>query len=387
MTKFSKNSSVLILSHYLLSPLDNDSAASTAIRNHLLPKVGKLVQIEQPFSESKDDYFYKLIFEGGIQKSKKAYIIIKKPLWLAYIFHPLVAFFEVLVSNPRFDITIACESLSFLAVIPFRKIGLVKKLVYYSVDYVPERFRNRFVNSIYHFLDRIACYNSDLNWVVAKEQIDGRFENGVKRAKSSPFRIVPIGFRLSEIEVKPISKIKYYNLVFVGTVRPSAGARLIVEALPKIAKKFPKIKVTFAGGGEYIGELKELARKLKVTKHVEFLGYIDKHKDLVKLVTDKSIGLAPYAPELESISQRSDPGKIKLYLACGLPVITTQVATSSQTIERGEAGLVIDYDKERLSKAVVDILKDKKRYKKYKKAALLLSQEYDVDKILGRALV
>ncbi len=385
--KFSKSSSrVLILSHFLLNPIKNDSAASTAIRNYLLNKTKKIVQIEQPFLESKVRYFYKLAFVDGKEVSEKKLKVVKSPLWVAYLLHSLIAFFEVFITSTKFDIAIACENLSFLAALPLRKIGIIKKLVYYSVDYVPERFGNPLVNSVYHLLDRLACYHSDVNWVVSKEQITTRFANGVKENKSSPFNIVPIGYRLSEIEVKPFNQIKYYNLIFVGTVRPAAGPQLIVEAMSKIVKRFPNVKVTFAGGGEYTNELKNLAKKLKVTKHLEFLGYIDRHKDLIKAVADKSIGLAPYVWDSKSISMTSDPAKIKIYLACGLPVITTKVATSWPIISKSKSGIVVDYDRDQLVRAVGEMLKSKNKYKKFKINAINLSKKYDVDRIVGNAL-
>lgn len=329
--KFDKaKSQVLIVSHFLLNPIENDSAASSAIRNHLLSKVKKVVQIEQPFTQSPDKFSHKLEFVSGKLTSEIDKEIIKSPMWVAYLLHPLIAFYQVIRTLTKYDLAVACENLSCLALIPLRKFGLISKLVYYSVDYVPERFGNKLVNSTYHFLDRLACYNSDINWVVSKEQISGRFKNGVSKSKSAPFRVVPIGYRLSEINVLPVKKIKYFNLIFAGSVRQTAGPQLIIEALPKIIKKFPKSKITFAGGGEYIKDIKEMARKLGVLKHLEFLGYVDKHSDMVSAVTNKSIGLAPYVWDPKSISMTSDPAKIKIYLCCGLPVITTKIATSGQ---------------------------------------------------------
>lgn len=385
MRFYKEKTRVLILSHFLINPFENNSAASTAMRNFLLKKVKKVVQIEQPFPDSKDKFSYLFIYENGLLKRKFKTKTNLGPAWFVYLMQTVVAFFFTLLSFSKYDLCIACENLSFFAVLPFRKLGLIKKLVYYSVDYVDQRFQNKLMNKIYHALDKFACIYSDVNWVVVEHQIEGRRKNNIPIGKCAPFRIVPIGFRLREINVLPLERTNYCHLMFCGTLRPSAGPQLIISALPPILKKFPKTKLTLVGGGEYKRELKLLTKKLGVADSVRFLGRVVKHKDLIEILTKGSIGFAPYMPDPKSLSVRSDPGKIKLYLACGLPVITTKVATSWPEISKNKAGLVIDFDEKELFKATEYLLVNKNRYKEYKEGAVSLSKRYDIDMIFDNA--
>ncbi len=384
MRFYKDKTNVLILSHFLINPLKN-AASSTSIRNFLLNKVKKIVQIEQPFPNSKEKFSYFLVFEGGQQKKSIKIRAIKKPGWLAYLVHLFMNLYFVLKTFERYDLCIACENLSFLAVLPLRKISLIRKLVYYSVDYVDERFANRLINWVYHGVDRIACKNSDVNWVVVHNQITAREKNGISIEECARFEIVPIGFRNKEIKLQPFNKIDYYQLVFCGALRETAGIQLAIEALPLILRKFPKVRLTLIGSGNYERELKDMVRKLGLKKYVNFLGAMVEHQKVVEILTKGSIGLAPYAPIPGSLSYLSDPGKIKLYLACGLPIITTKIATSGPVLVKKKAGMVIDYSKIRLYQAVSFLLGDRKRYETYRKNAISLSKKYDLDTILATA--
>lgn len=384
MKLLKSSSSVLILSHFFIHPFKNEST-STVIRKFLIDKVKKIVQIEQPFPESKEKYSLEYFYLDAKLKNRIKFQSIKKPYWLSYLIDPINVIYRVLNTFSKYDFCIACDNLSFISVLPLKKIGLIKKLVYYSVDYMEIRFQNRLLNSIYHLIDKIACQNSDENWVVAKVQIEGRKENGLLVDKCAHFKVVPIGFVNREINVLNTSQINYYNLIFCGGLRESAGPQLAIGALPDIIKEFPKITLTIIGDGEYRINLEKLAINLGVSKRVKFLGMIISHKKIVKILTKCSIGLAPYAPIPGSISYRSDPGKIKLYLACGLPVITTKIATSHNVITANKAGIVIDFDEQDLAKAIYQVLKNKERYGTYRKRAISLSKRYDSDRILTYA--
>lgn len=375
---------VLIVSHFLINPLVN-AASSTSIRNYLLDKVRKVTQIELPFPNSKEKYSYILIFENGLRKVFFRLLAIKNPEWLSYLIQSFAVVYLLLKYISKYNLCIACDNLSFMSVLIFRKLGLIRKLIYYSVDYVEERFPNKVLNRVYHLMDKIACKSSDVNWVVAKEQIIGRKDNGLSIDSHAAFKVVPIAFRNKEINIKTIDQIQYYNLAFIGGLRESTGIQFAISALPELIKKYPRIKIIIIGGGNYRKNLEELTKELGVSKNVEFLGMIASHKKVVKILTKCSIGLAPYAPVENSISFRSDPGKIRLYLACGLPVVTTKIATSGKILVDNKAGLISHYNETGLSKAISYLLSNKNRYLKYRNEAIRLSNKYDLDSILNLA--
>ncbi len=373
----------LLLTHFVIRT--NQGPAAPGILKYLLKRTDTVVYIEHPFPHAQIQYSFLSIFKRGTLVYQKKVANIKGPDWLQFIYHFLLSSYFIVRSFSRFDICIACENLSLISTLIFRKIGLINNLVYYSIDYTNKRFNNRIMNNLYYLIDKASCRYSDINWVVTKEQINARKANYGPLNQFSQFSIVPIGYDRSEIKPMPIDRINYFRIIFTGGLLEWAGLQLVIKSIPKLITKFSKIKLTIIGSGYYEKELKRLIKELNISNHVEFLGFIEDYYKLINIVARSSIGLAPYAPLKESVSYKSDPSKIKLYLICGLPVITTIVTTIASQISKTKSGIVIDYSEIDFVKAVEKILNSKKNYLKYKTNAIKLSKKYDLNFILDKA--
>ncbi|MDP3973595.1 MAG: glycosyltransferase [Candidatus Daviesbacteria bacterium] len=353
--------------------------------NFLLGKTKKIVFIGNPFPTSPFKETLMESYENGRLTRDERVPTWKGPEILQYLNHILMTYLLLLKVGLRYDLCIAHENLSFFILYPLRLLGMIKRLVYYSVDYVPQRFSNQLLNKIYHFLDRFACKHSDLNWVMVKEQIKIRRKNSITKKDSSPFALASVGYNFKLIKIKSVDKIDFYNIIFAGALLENSGPQLGILALPYLLKKFPKIYYTIIGKGIYENELKKLIKKLKVEKFVKFTGYIDSFKKMSQIISKGSIGLAPFVPNPNSLSFYSDPSKIKLYLACGLPVITTNVTTIAPLIRASRSGEIINFSEKDLAKTIVKMLSSKEKYESYKKAAVKLSEGYDINNILKKA--
>lgn len=380
--KFSKNTRVLIISHGFR--LESGGPAQD-IRDYLLDKVGEIVYIDHPFPHADYNSSHFFFYQGGSLKNVKRVPIFPFLELLRYVQQFLIIFVFLLLSNKRYDVCFALDNHSVFVTAPFRKIGRVKKLVYYSIDYTPQRFKGGFMNSLYHALDRFACGNSDVNWVVAGHAIDSRRENGVNLGKTAPFKEVPMGFRKQDVKVLPVSKVFLYNLVYMGTLLEKQGLQLVIESFPKLLIKFPKLHLTIIGTGDYEDRLREQVGKLALTPHITFEGFVGDRNKMTDLISKGSIGLAPYRPDAGSFSYYSDPSKIKIYLGSGLPVITTNVTAFSKVLEKEGAGIVIDYAVGDFCKAVETLLENKDEYGKYRERAIALSENYQTEEILKKA--
>lgn len=380
--KLSKDKTkVLLINHFVTTGKGTEETDQRTL-NYMLDKVKKVVQISHPFPFSPTRYSIMTVYENGESIFHQKVRIPKGPDTFQYLFHAFLTFYFLLKAGIRYDLCIALEDLAFATIFPLRFFGFIRKTVYYSVDFTPKRFTNSLINQLYHFLDRFACCHSDLNWVVAKQQIDARSNYGLKIKKCANFVLTPIGYKNKEINIQPVEKINIHNLVFAGALLENSGPQLGIKALPLLINKYPKIHYNIIGKGVFGDNLQSLVKKLKVQKYVTFLGYIESFQELTSCLAKGSIGLAPFVPAPDSLSYYSDPSKIKLYLACGLPVITTKVATIAPIITKDNAGLVVDYDENKLAKAIDSLLKNRKKYELYKNGAIKLSKKYDIDYIL-----
>lgn len=372
---------VLMLTHYNFRAEDGEDT-DQRIFNYLKDRVKKIALITHPFPEFGGRYSYLTIYEDRKLILDKKIFVIKGPAFLQFLHHILIIYYFLFFTGFNFTVCIALENLSFIAIFPLKLLGTIKRLIYYSIDFVPQRFPNQILNNFYHFMDKFACQHSDINWVMTKQMIPPRKKFGITVKNSSPFMIVPIAYETKNINVLPANKINLFNMIYAGALRESMGPQLAIESMPYLIKKFPNIKLTIVGMGKYEGALKNLIKELNINKHIDFIGFIPSFKKLTDTIASKSIALAPYKPTPGSFSFYSDPSKIKLYMCCGLPVITTDVTAMTKLIYKTKSGVIIDYTKDSLLKAITYLLSSKQRYEFYKNSAIKLSKKFGINYVL-----
>ncbi|MEK7450819.1 MAG: glycosyltransferase [Patescibacteria group bacterium] len=284
----------------------------------------------------------------------------------------------------KYDLFFGYNPLNAFFGILLRKMGRVKKVIYYSIDYSPARFKNRILNYIYHAMEKFCCYHANVIWIGTRRTQEMWLASGFAQKKMKKIIIVPDGNHSLRIKQKKILQIKKENIVYLGGIYEKQGIDLAIEALPGLNKLVKKLEFTIIGDGEYLEKLKEKAKSLGLN-NVKFLGYIKDSSKVEDILTGSGIAVAPYLPDKNSFTYYSDPGKPKWYLACGLPVIITKVPSIAFDIQKEKAGIAIDYDIKQFQDAVLTILK-KENYEIYKNNAARMGLKFDWSIIFKKAL-
>lgn len=354
------------------------------IRDYLLRRIKKMVYIEHPFPYSDDRRSSMSIYENGVLK-KQVFTPIRKGSSIGfYLADFWINIYFIVKSKTIFDVCIALDCLNTLNMIPFRFLHITKKLIFYTIDYIPKRFSNTLLNRLYHTSDRIACRYADVIWSLSSKMPRFRRANGIQYM--APSVTLPMGANLERIRPSSISKIHRHQLIFVGILLEKQGLQLVLQALPKIITKVKNVRLVIIGKGEYEEQLKKLARNLHIENHVRFLGFIEKHTDVEKVLCTSAIGIAPYKPTSESYTYFTDPGKPKLYLGCGLPVVITDVPAIARVIQSHHAGVIVDYTVASIQKKLLKLLTHDKLYNTYRKNAILLSKRYNTNSLITNAI-
>ncbi len=294
-----------------------------------------------------------------------------------YLGHFFLTLFRVFQTKEKWDLFIGANSLNALAGVVLKYLGQVKKVVFYGVDYAPHRFENRLINSIYHLVDWMSILGADEVWSLSQRMAKAR---QVPQAKS---KIVSMGVWLDEIKRAPFSRVKKQTLVFAGHLLEKQGVQLVIRAIPEIMKKIPDFHFLILGKGEYKSELQKLAEKENVTARITFAGYIEDHEKMAALISQSALAIAPYATgdQERNFTYYADPGKLKDYLAAGLPIILTDVPHNARLIAKAGCGQVVAYQKKAIAQAVIKMLADSQKLKKYRLNAIKLIQNYDWHRI------
>lgn len=344
-------------------------------------RVAETVLIDQPYPES--DF---LLPRVEIYKGKKLSKIAKVS-WYLYFIYPFLQFansnkthiafklrdllsvLDVGMRGVNWDYFIGFESINAIGGIFLRKIGKVKRVIYYVSDYSPSRYGNAIFNSLYLWLDRYAARNADVIWDVSPAMHVARIKAGANEKECAPVLIVPNALYPEQIKFESIDKIEPLSIVFMGTLGPENGPDLAIEALPQVLKKFPRAKLHIVGGGRE-KELQKFARKLKVESNIVFHGFIASREEVSKTIRKFMIGLAPYIHFEGSPRLYGDATKIRAYMAAGLPVITTTVPPLGREALKKGAAIIVNDKKGEIADAIITLFRDEKRYLEMRKNAM-----------------
>lgn len=372
---------ILIITHYFATGISQE------LRDYFNDNnVSNLAFIDHPFSYSDRDYSSLQMYKKGKKLKDIKSIPFHLPDILLYGKDLLLSLYWIMISGNKFDICFAADNLNCLAAIIAKKFGYIKKIVYISVDYTPQRFGNPILNWVYHSIDSFACYNSDIIWNSSDRMVTERAKKGVKPEMSAPSLTVVDGNHSDKIKKLPINKINRHTIVYLGHLRKGQGLDIIFESFQKVARRIPKAKLIVIGTGDLSEKLQKLAKILLIEKRVDFKGFIQDHADVDKILSESAIGLAIYEPDKKSFSFFSDVGKPKAYLGAGLPVIITDVPEIAKVISKKKAGLMTKYTVESVSQAMYLLLTSDQLYKQYRINAIKLGKEYTWNNIFSTNL-
>lgn len=346
-------------------------------------KIKSILFIGHSFSYRKDTRSFLRRYEKGKLVEDSKHMVWRGPDLLFYLRDIFLTIYWT-YKEPKFDVLVCWDSLNAFTGYILRCLGKTKKLVFYTIDYVPERFSNPTLNYIYHWFDRFALRHSDIVWNLSSVMVDAREKRGVSKEYRGKQMEVP--FALEKCYVPhPISKINKYRIVFASHLRPRTGVEGLLEIMPEIVKRVPKASLLIIGTGPLEKELRLKASRLKLGNHIKFTGYIEKYSDVEKLFLKSAIGVAPYTDDGKTFTRYADPGKPKDYLSCGLPVVITKVPPIAEKINKYKCGIAVNDNPYEIMNAVVYLLSNKRRLATYRNNAYKFSKKFLSEKVYTKA--
>ncbi len=374
-----KNKRYCLITHFYTT------GTASRVEEYLVrKKVKEVLFIGHSFSYRQDTRSFLKRYQKGELIEDNKHIVWRGPDIFFYLRDVLLTLYWTR-NDPKFDVVICWDSLNAFTGVLLKLFGKTRKLVFYTIDYVPDRFPNKILNWLYHWFDRFALRNCDVVWNLSSAMTDAREERGVdlrfrKKQLEVPFAIekyyLPYTF----------SKISRYRIVFASHLRPRTGIETLINIMPQIIKKVPRANLLIIGGGPSEKELWRRVKRLKLGGHVSFTGYIEKYSDVEKLFLESAIGVAPYTDDDKTFTRYADPGKPKDYLACGLPVVITKVPPIAYKIDKFKCGIAVDDDPKEISNAIISLLKSRKRLIEYRANAYKFARKFSTDRVYAKAL-
>lgn len=171
--------------------------------------------------------------------------------------------------------------------------------------------------------------------------------NGVDISKFQPY---PKDQARAKLGIAPHARV----LISVGGLVERKGFHRVIPLLPDLLKSYPELVYLIVGGASAEGnnraELEKMVADLGVGAHVRFLGP-KPHEDLAEVLS---------AADVFVLATRAE-GWANVFLeamACGLPVVTTDVGGNREVVCRPELGEVVPFgDAQALGQALQVALK------------------------------
>jgi glycosyltransferase involved in cell wall biosynthesis len=261
-----------------------------------------------------------------------------------------------------------------------RRAGTV---VYWCVDYVDDRFGTGPVTRAFNAVDGFCCRRADARFELsegARSARDARHAGD----RLAPTHVVPMGAWLARVPVTPDDGYDARRVVFLGHLVDRQGVSTLLAALAALAERGVRAAADIVGRGPLEQPLRDEAGARGLGEHVTFHGFVPRHEDVERILAAASVGVAPYEPG--SFTQYADPGKLKAYLAAGLPIVTTAVPPNASELEQAGAAVIADGSPAGLAGAIERLLDTPEEWRTRRDAALALARRYDWPVILDAAL-
>ena len=159
-------------------------------------------------------------------------------------------------------------------------------------------------------------------------------------------------------------------ILCVGALIPRKGQELLVQALPRL----PGVTLLFAGQGQYRRALEKQAEELGVDRRIGFLGSVP-HDRLPRIYAAADVMALPSSSEgLANAWVES--------LACGTPIVISDVGGARELLDRPEAGHIVDRDPNAIATAIGDLLTHPPEREAVRDTALRFTWEANGDLLL-----
>lgn len=296
---------------------------------------------------------------------------------LRFITYLISLFFKVIRIIRKHDIEIihahSTIPTGFIGVIVGKIMGKPVFITTHGMDvnnFIETSFLKQLMLFSLKSCDKIICVSEDLANTIADLGIDSKIvvlRNAVDTNKFKPLKNM-------EIRQKYGIKKNSILILFVGYLDVFKGIFELIDAFFEVNKENNDLKVMIIGEGPQESKIKDKVSKLKLDTSIIFTGKISS-EDIPQYYQAADIFVLPSYTE-------GTPLAVIEAMACGLPIIASNVGGISEIVISNENGFIISPKniKELSSKLRVLVKNQSLRSKFSNKSLKIINSEFNIDK-------
>jgi glycosyltransferase involved in cell wall biosynthesis len=194
-----------------------------------------------------------------------------------------------------------------------------------------------FITRLFVYQERLTCLLADrIITVTSRLRQLIAYTHNIDAAN---IRVISNGVNIDRFKPAEKNENDNFYLGFVGNLVPWSGLDYLLYSLAQIIKQYPDIKCLIVGDGTYRDQMEKLAESLNISKSVVFVGSV-RPGQVPGYINRCHIC---YLPAIRQRNARIgiSPLKIYEYLACGIPVIVSDIS-GMEIVAKYEVGLVVE---------------------------------------------
>ncbi|QQG44098.1 MAG: glycosyltransferase [Candidatus Roizmanbacteria bacterium] len=326
------------------------------------------------------------------------------PNFLVFMVQYVLNFFILFIllskiKRKKFNIIIGETNFGGANAYILKKIGRCDFSIYFNGDILPDTQSSNkcfflpnnesFFSPFFKFIDSMLImtqyllrkmgYGNDLIWFGDKKIEEWDSKKGLEAHNKIIFHGILIDYK--EYEKYNSVKKNMNDICYLGRIDDYVGFDILIPSLALIKKILPGIRMHVIGGSVVgIEKYRNLAKQNNVEDNIKFYGYVPKMEDAYNIMSHCALGLALYKPVKDNVSMYTNPGKPKEYIKVGLPVLLTKGGPEiGQEIAKYNAGVEVDFDKEKVTDAIIKIISDNNIYVKLQSGVKRYALKEDIN--------
>lgn len=344
-----------------------------ALRDYLVAREAEVVTIFHPLTAEQGREHVIATYAGGERVSQRRRRVPLRPP-LSFLADPFIP-----VVTPRVDAWFGFNPLACAR-------GVVAKaplVVLWSVDFVPDRFGiGTIATKVYDRVDRFCCLRANARVELSEAARDARNRRHRLPPEAMDAQVVPMGAWVDRVPTVPPDGYLRRRVVFLGHLVERQGVDTLLEALALLRDG---VSADVVGTGPLETALRARATRLGLDASATFHGYVDDHREVESILAGCSVAVAPYRSGT-TFTRYADPGKLKAYLAAGLPIVLTDVPPNARELaERAGAEIAAD-DPAAFANAIANALASAGQWTARRAAALAYARRFDWNTLLSDLL-
>ena len=359
--------------------------ASGLIEYLLARGAGRVTTLFYPLSPEAGRQREVTLFEGGRLVHRRAWSLPGYPPWS----YPLDVLWPPVI-RPG-DVWFAFNNLLASRGLLERRLGRTRKVVYWAVDFVPDRFGTGRVGGLmtrlYDGLDARCCRQADLRIDLSTSALEGREQrHGLAAGEGAPSLVTPIGVWIDRVPTTDAEAWRRKRLVFMGHLVERMGCETMIAAVAALLERGFDVTADIVGRGPSEEQLRASVARRGLGERLRFHGFVPDHRDLERILAQGSIAVAPYSTGVASFTRYADPGKLKSYLAAGLPIVLTDVPPNARELADLAGAEVVEDNPRSFADAIQRVLETPPEWSRRRALALAYAKQFDWNALIPPVL-